>query len=157
VVAQGAGYTGGIINTDVCVAPGCYEFTIYDEYGDGLCCDWGTGSYSVISATGETLAEGATFTDLETSSVCTNTVEVNSISPEKLLIYPNPANDFIQIQSAQSVLEVMVFDATGRLVLSQANLGMKPTMNIEQLVGGVYELHVKTANGSAHQTIIVNR
>ena len=103
------------------------------------------------------MAEGATFTDLETSSVCTNTVEVNSISQEKLLIYPNPANEIIQIKSAQSVLEVMVFDATGRLVLSQANLGAKPTLNIEQLVGGVYELHVKTTNGSVHQTIVVNR
>ena len=51
----------------------------------------------------------------------------------------------------------MVFDATGRLVLSQANLGAKPTLNIEQLVGGVYELHVKTTNGSVHQTIVVNR
>jgi lysyl endopeptidase len=157
VIAQGSGFTGGIVNADVCVAPGCYEFTIYDEYGDGLCCDWGNGAYSVISSSGETLAEGATFTDFETTSVCTNTVEVNSISESQLLIYPNPASEMIQIQSAQNVLEALMYDATGRLVLSQYNLGVKPRLNIGQFVEGVYELHVKTVSGNSHQTIIINR
>lgn len=26
---------------------GCYVFTIYDSYGDGICCNYGNGSYSV--------------------------------------------------------------------------------------------------------------
>ena len=26
--------------------PGCYTFTINDSYGDGICCAYGTGSYS---------------------------------------------------------------------------------------------------------------
>jgi len=30
-----------------CVPKGCYEFTIYDKFKDGLCCDWGDGGYSI--------------------------------------------------------------------------------------------------------------
>ncbi len=31
----------------VCVPPGCYEFTIFDDFGDGICCDYGIGYYNV--------------------------------------------------------------------------------------------------------------
>jgi hypothetical protein len=157
VIAQGSGFTGGIVSTDVCVATGCYEFTIYDEYGDGLCCDWGNGSYSVISSSGETLAEGATFADLETTSVCANTVEVQSISEKQILIYPNPASDIIQIQTSHGILEALMYDATGRIVMRDSNLGVKPNMNIERLTEGVYQLQVTTTHGTIHQTVIVNR
>jgi lysyl endopeptidase len=157
VIAQGSGYTGGIVASEVCVAPGCYEFTIYDEYGDGLCCDWGTGSYAVTSANGEILAEGATFTDLETTSVCTNTVSVNEVNGNQVMVYPNPANDFIQLQAAYSIVGAHMYDATGRLVLSELNLGSTANLNIEKLGAGMYELQVVTTNGNFHQKVIVNQ
>jgi lysyl endopeptidase len=35
----------------------CYSFIIYDS-GDGLCCFWGEGSYSVTDALGDTIVSG---------------------------------------------------------------------------------------------------
>lgn len=33
---------------EVCVTPyECLDFTIYDSFGDGICCDWGEGSYEI--------------------------------------------------------------------------------------------------------------
>jgi len=73
----------------------CYSFTIYDSYGDGICCSFGNGSYSVTDGNGIVLASGGTFTDEESeqfrtalsTSISENTI-VNAIS-----IYPNPVND----------------------------------------------------------------
>merc|ERR1711879_114532 len=31
----------------VCLPDGCFTFTIYDEFGDGICCEDGEGEYSV--------------------------------------------------------------------------------------------------------------
>jgi len=47
--ASGNGYTlRGTLNIeDYCVSPGAYEFTINDSYGDGICCGYGSGNYSV--------------------------------------------------------------------------------------------------------------
>ena len=42
-------------------------FTIYDSYGDGICCAWGAGSYQVI-ACGVTLASGGNFGSSESTS-----------------------------------------------------------------------------------------
>ena len=33
----------------LCLSPGNYVFTVYDVYQDGMCCQWGEGSYRVTS------------------------------------------------------------------------------------------------------------
>ena len=45
----------------------CYDFIIYDTYGDGICCSYGNGSYS-ISYNGSVVASGGSFSNSETTS-----------------------------------------------------------------------------------------
>ncbi len=44
-------------------ADGCFEFIIYDAYGDGICCDYGDGFYRITDQAGTVLLEGGEFTD----------------------------------------------------------------------------------------------
>ena len=53
----------------ICVAAGCYTFTINDSFGDGICCNYGDGSYS-ISADGIFIANGGDFNTIETQNFC---------------------------------------------------------------------------------------
>lgn len=39
----------------------CYTFTIYDEYGDGICCAYGNGYYRLMDEDNEILIEGGQF------------------------------------------------------------------------------------------------
>jgi len=50
-----------------CLDEGVYTFTIYDTWGDGICCSWGEGSYEVL-VKGESVASGGEFTDEESTS-----------------------------------------------------------------------------------------
>lgn len=72
-VASGGTYAsqpdGSTVNIDVCLADGCYDFTINDQYGDGICCSYGSGSYTVSSSQG-THASGGSFTFNETTNFC---------------------------------------------------------------------------------------
>ena len=45
----------------------CYDFIIYDTYGDGICCSYGNGSYSV-TYNGSLVASGGSFSNSETTS-----------------------------------------------------------------------------------------
>jgi len=36
----------------------CYSFLIYDFFGDGMCCMFGNGSYSLTDSSGDTIASG---------------------------------------------------------------------------------------------------
>lgn len=51
VVLSGGPYknkTGGtIITKNICLEPGCYKVYIQDSYGDGLCCDYGPGKFTL--------------------------------------------------------------------------------------------------------------
>lgn len=44
----------------------CLRFTIFDSYGDGICCAWGAGSYTVTYG-GSVVASGGAFTYDETT------------------------------------------------------------------------------------------
>ena len=72
---SGAGYStqGGNVVVTECLGNGCYTFTITDEYGDGICCGYGIGSYSVILG-GEVVASGGSFTDTESTEFCYETI-----------------------------------------------------------------------------------
>lgn len=55
---------------DYCLEAGCYNFTIFDSYGDGICCGGGDGYfYGTIYGNREVFF-GGNFSDLETMSFC---------------------------------------------------------------------------------------
>ena len=47
--------------SSLCLEKGTYKFTMYDSFGDGICCANGEGEY-VITSDGVTLAKGGEFT-----------------------------------------------------------------------------------------------
>jgi hypothetical protein len=73
VVASGGTYggqaDGSTVTIDLCLVDGCYDFTISDSYGDGICCSYGNGSYSV-DQNGTNLASGGAFGSSETTNFC---------------------------------------------------------------------------------------
>jgi len=73
IVASGGPYANGLSNIveAICLPPGCYDFTIYDSYGDGLFDGNITGVYDVIDENGNVLANGTgNFGASETSNFC---------------------------------------------------------------------------------------
>ncbi|MEO1626293.1 MAG: T9SS type A sorting domain-containing protein [Bacteroidota bacterium] len=73
-VASGGNYgnfgNGQSIAVTNCLPNACYDFTIFDSYGDGICCAYGNGSYSVVDENGNTLASGGVFQFQETTNFC---------------------------------------------------------------------------------------
>ena len=71
VVASGGPYATSATEyvEQVCIDAGCYTFTINDSFGDGICCAYGTGAYTV-SSNGTVLASGGEFTTAESTEIC---------------------------------------------------------------------------------------
>ena len=69
VVASGSGYGNNQTITETfCLADGCYDFTINDSYGDGICCAFGNGSYALSG--GGVSESGGSFGSTETKNFC---------------------------------------------------------------------------------------
>ncbi len=60
VVARGGNYedfTYDLIEETICLPNGCYRLIMRDEYGDGICCDYGYGWYELTTTTGQKLVD----------------------------------------------------------------------------------------------------
>ncbi len=59
------------VNEQICLTDGCFSFNIFDSYGDGICCDFGNGSYTLTdNATNSVLASGGNFGSEEATGFC---------------------------------------------------------------------------------------
>jgi photosystem II stability/assembly factor-like uncharacterized protein len=55
----------------ICIPAGCFDFIIYDSYGDGMCCGYGNGSFAVSTLAGDTLLSGGSgWDDSDTLAYC---------------------------------------------------------------------------------------
>jgi hypothetical protein len=54
----------------ICLPSGCYELRVADSFGDGICCQWGNGTFNLSDAAGNGLASGGTFTTLSVNPFC---------------------------------------------------------------------------------------
>ena len=73
-IASGGTYPnqpdGSTVTESICLADGCYTLTIFDSFGDGLCCQYGNGSYSFTDSQGAVVASGASFGTSEATDFC---------------------------------------------------------------------------------------
>ncbi|MFN1217747.1 T9SS type A sorting domain-containing protein [Chryseobacterium kwangjuense] len=87
------------------------------------------------------------FTPKEASNT---TLGVSDISKKEFRIYPNPASDFIQIETLENLKEVNIYSMTGQKMLTSSTA----RINIQSLKAGVYMVEIKTVkNTSVHKII----
>lgn len=78
------------------------------------------------------------------------TLGISSVTKKKFSIYPNPASDFIQIETTEKLKEVNIYSATGQKVLTSQEL----KITIQSLSSGVYFVEIKTNGGSAMHKMV---
>lgn len=74
VIYTGGTYPGvsGQIIESLCVpVDGCYELEVFDAFGDGICCDFGDGNYSLLKGDGSTIfSSDGSFGSAEANDFC---------------------------------------------------------------------------------------
>jgi len=78
---------------------------------------------------------------LPSNLITINNVGINDYANDEILIYPNPAQDIIYIQSPNPIYEVMMINNLGQIVAHYSDTGI---INIDQLANGVYQIMIKT-------------
>ena len=147
-----------ITRTFTGLAAGEYTFTITDAYGDGICCSYGNGSYTLTGSTG-TLASGGSFSASETTTFCIQSAsrEVNETSISQLerdiVLYPNPVKgSVLNIKTTYQDVTYEVFNNLGQLV-SKGALS-HGTIDVSNLETALYQIRFKTESGSVTKRFI---
>lgn len=131
----------------------CYTFTIYDEYGDGICCEYGIGSYS-LTAGSETIISSGDFAGSESTSFVIGSLSTGGFDAfAGISLYPNPTKGILNISVSSELPEsYVIYNTLGQTVKSQkVNSSSDLTIDTSSYSNGVY--FVKITKDNQTQTL----
>jgi len=155
---------GSTINVSITVPEGCYDFIIYDSYGDGICCSYGNGSYT-LSEGSNVIVSGGSFGSGESTSFCvgsnfrsvTSTESISSeIESAGFNVYPNPVATELEIFTGKmEATAYQIISLSGKIKQS-GNLNAKSsTIDVTNLESGLYVLKVLDSENVVVRKIMV--
>jgi hypothetical protein len=164
VVFSGGTYAsqadGSTLNIPLCVDTGCYTFTIYDSYGDGICCSYGNGSYTYTKdSDGTVLASGASFTSSDATDFCVGTAAfaqftaAEPVNIADVVMYPNPVSSFLTVQlKDKNMTSYAITNLMGqKVIIGQLS---STSINVSQLEAGVYIIEFSSDKKSLSRKFI---
>lgn len=170
VVSQGGGSwadlsaAGQTVQTPVTVelSPSeCYTFEIYDAYGDGICCSYGNGAYSITDASNAVLASGSEFADSEKKVFKTGVLGVEELEVGAFNVYPNPASDAVNVsfEANNNDYTVSLTDLQGRTIatknLSKLSGTQLVTFSTENIAKGSYIVTIASNGLKRTKNVVV--
>lgn len=171
IIASGGGYDnqapGSSIVEEFCTESQCFEFTIYDSYGDGICCERGEGSYSITDLDGKVLASGGDFYKTQTIRVCGDVSEPiiagqDWLDTDDILIFPNPSVTMVHIQliTKGEDVNINLMDMSGKMVrneLFETAKGMNLLkIDVNDLPAGAYILQMNRGDLSLSEKVLIS-
>jgi lysyl endopeptidase len=124
---------------------GCYTFTIYDEYGDGMCCTYGNGSYELTLADGTVIASGGSFGSEEATgfSLLEEMGTANNALQRAVSVYPNPSNGVYNVTITNGMApQYTVYSILGQ-ELAAGKITANGTINLGSAANGIYLLKLQ--------------
>ncbi|TVQ15266.1 MAG: T9SS C-terminal target domain-containing protein [Bacteroidetes bacterium] len=82
-------------------------------------------------------------------------VSVYDVWENRFRVYPNPANDLLQLSGDVHLQQVSIMDMTGQVVYQAKVTGQNVTLNLASLSQGFYLLRVTSTEGEVYHTRIV--
>jgi endonuclease I len=101
------------------------------------------------------LAEHLWGTKTTTNWAGDNTLSVATFNEDNIMIYPNPASNFVNVKGLNSIAEVIVYDASGRKVLVSKVDRINNKINVSELTG-VYVLKIIQKENVISKRLIIN-
>jgi len=154
------GNEGLVDSVAFCLTNDCYTFTIRDEFGNGLCCDEGEGSYVIRDLFGGVYAESdGQYDDINIDEFCLEAVHVAEVERPRFRVQPNPNDGAFAIVGIDggSIGTVQVLDALGRQVFSTSGNGSDQVRIDLRLPAGAYFVVLGGSDGTTVQRMLVAR
>ena len=151
IVAQGGPYTNNFtasLEIGIPSSNECYTFTINDSIGDGICCAYGIGSYSISDDSGNEIFSGGEFSSTEATTFRVGeSLGLNSFTDENLKIFPNPSNGIFTVKTTITNSSYKIYNLVGQTIKSGFINNGENSIDIRNSKDGIYFLMIKSTNG----------
>ena len=135
----------------------CFSLTFINEEGNGM----NGGYWGIKNSSNQNLATGNNNSNgfryelpLEFYS---ETVGVNEMTENESVVYPNPANNEINV-AVENMTKVTVYNSIGQMVFAQEANSDVMTISTESMTNGIYYVTIETSEGTTStQKVVVNK
>jgi hypothetical protein len=83
-----------------------------------------------------------------------NTAEVKDIELLEVVMYPNPASHMLNITAASTIKNIIIYNITGKKVMSLSINKNTDSIDISNLLSGVYFVNYQLGNTSGVEKFI---
>lgn len=84
-----------------------------------------------------------------------DTSGTTDVKANRFVLYPNPANESVNIQATENITAVSVYDISGKTLISKPVIaGQNVSLSLAGLQSGTYFIKVATEKGSSIKTLI---
>ena len=135
-----------ITDVNITLLNECYTFTLNDSYGDGICCQYGNGTYRLEDGNGNTIitGDGSFASSVSNLFKITEPLSVgeNALA-SSLRIYPNPsAADFTVDVRNYSNVTYEITSVTGQRIQSGTFNEGNNTLSMRSEATGLYFIKI---------------
>lgn len=149
------GTNGEVVTVDFCLEEGCYQFRITDSYEDGICCDFGEGSWTITDPNGVVVDTGGEFGASEQIQFCADeSLGLSDLNRQTVQAYPVPTSDDVTISWPEAAGEACVLDGMGRQILCESIRDTQTTWSTEAWAEGTYLVQWRSDAGRVVMTRI---
>ena len=144
------------IETFGVVPDNCYEFEIFDTFGDGICCEFGEGFYSLTTDSGDVIFDGGEFGGSEITEISIGEeLSTSDAFLSTISLYPNPANNEItlSIGNTNDISSYRVYTTFGQLLQEGTLQANKEVISVSSYTAGIYFIVVKNTATSVESTL----
>ena len=127
----------------------CYTLVVYDDYDDGICCDFGNG-YIIVN----NQVTSGEFSNEAVIDLCTIS-EIKEDLKNPFSIYPNPSSGILTIESDLNIEDIRVYDLLGKIVLQKSCQARLEKLNLYYLKKGTYLVQISTQNNYIYYKKII--
>jgi hypothetical protein len=111
-------------------------------YFDSLSCSFGNTTITNSSQ--------ATYVDAYLAKLNSTSLGNSNFEKDALVLYPNPTNNYVTINTKNAVKRITISDLNGRILDTQFDT----IVNLTQLISGIYFLNIETEMGISSHKII---
>ena len=151
IIAEGGPYSNNLTTSLEIGIPSsneCYTFTINDAIGDGICCGYGIGSYSISDDSGNEIFSGGEFSSTEATTFRVGEpLGLNSFMDENLKIFPNPSNGIFTVKTTITNSSYKIHNLIGQTIKSGFINNGENSIDIRNSKDGIYFLTIESTNG----------
>ena len=132
----------------------CLRFIIRDSEGNGICCNYGEGSYKIKGNNTIIVdGDGAFGAEADHNLNIVKTTDVNENVKQSYNIYPNPVKNTLNIKG-ENMSQIMIYNSLGQVVKSVSCDSDNMTIDVNSLEDGMYFINIINNNGEVRTSKI---